>query len=502
MEEQNEFALSVRNIVKEYPGVRALDNVSVDFKAGEVHAIMGENGAGKSTLIKVIAGAVKPDNGEIYVSGKLVKQMSTKLANDLGIAVIYQELMMIPALSVAENVFLGNKVLSHHLVDHGEMRRRTKEIFDQLGLYIDPSSRTDTLSVAYQQMIEIARALAKNAKILIMDEPSAMLTEEEVQLMFNVVRKLKDSGVAIIYISHRLEEIFQISDCISVMRDGQYITKVNTKETNKSELIRYMVGRELSESFPHRDANPGEIGMEIRNFCGNGLSNISLSVRHGEIVGLGGLVGAGRTELAQLIYGNAKLKSGEMLIEGKKVNIRHPKDAIKLKIGLIPEDRKGQGLLLNFDLVTNISLPSLRNFSQFGFVKRKREITAFETQKQLLQIKTPSMRQMAQFLSGGNQQKIVLAKWLVAECDYLIFDEPTRGIDVGAKQEIYKLLRSLASEGKCIIMISSEMEELMGISDRIMVLCEGRMAGELQKEQFSQDRILALASGEKVEVVS
>lgn len=495
--DKNEVTLAVKEIVKEYPGVIALNHVSMEFRRGEVHAIMGENGAGKSTLIKTIAGAIQPDSGEIYVENKKIDHMTTALSKKLGIAVIYQELMMIPALTAAENVFLGASVKKKHMVDHREMQRRAKEIFNQLGVEIDPLSRVDHLSVAYMQMIEIARALAKDVKVLIMDEPSAVLTESEVQTMFRTVRKLKEQGVTIIYISHRLEEVFEITDTISIMRDGKYITTVKTAETSKAELIKYMVGRELKDTFPPQNYERGAVGLEVRNFTGNGVSDISFSVHHGEILGLGGLVGAGRTELAQLIFGAAKLESGELYIEGKKAVIHHPKDAVALKIGLIPEDRKGQGLLLDWNLIENISLPSLKSFSKGIFVRERKEIEASENQRELLRIKTPTMRQLAKNLSGGNQQKVVLAKWLVAECDYLIFDEPTRGIDVGAKQEIYKLLRSLAEQGKCIIMISSEMEELMGISDRIIILCEGKQTGELQKGEFGQETILAMASGEK-----
>ena len=495
------ISLEVKHLTKTYPGVKALDDVSMVFRKGEVHAIMGENGAGKSTLIKTIAGSVIPDSGEIYVDGTLISDMTTKKSRDLGIAVIYQELMMIPGMTAAENVFLGSSIKKNGLVSHAQMRVKAKELFHQLGVEIDPTEQVRYLSVAYQQMIEIARALAKNARILIMDEPSAMLTEEEVQIMFRTILQLKQQGVTIIYISHRIEEVFQISDTISIMRDGHYITDLETARTNKAELIRYMVGRELSETFPPREYESGEIGMELRHFTGNGDKDISFTVRHGEILGLGGLVGAGRTELTELIFGHAKLENGELLLEGKPVKIREPKDAVQHKIGLIPEDRKGKGLLLDFDLETNIALPSLPVISKKGFIDRKKFTQLGEIQRDALRIKTPTMHQFAKNLSGGNQQKVVLAKWLAAECDYLIFDEPTRGIDVGAKQEIYKLLRQLASEGKCIIMISSEMEELLGISDRIIVLYEGRYSGELTKEQFSQENVLALASGEKMEAV-
>ena len=497
MNENKDTILSVHNITKYYPGVTAIDNLSMSFRKGEVHALMGENGAGKSTLIKTISGAIQPDFGEIHVEGQKVEHMSTKISKNMGIVVIYQELMMIPALTAAENVFLGSSAKKNHLISYQMMNEKVSEIFEQLDVHIKLNSKVDHLSVAYQQMIEIARALTKNVKILIMDEPSAMLTEDEVQTMFRVIEKLKESGVTVIYISHRLEEVFQISDRISIMRDGKYITTLETACTNKPELIHYMVGRELHESFPEADYKSEKVGFEVKNFTGNGVHDVSFQVRHGEILGLGGLVGAGRTELAQLIFGSAKLDGGELYLEGEKVLVKQPKDAVALKIGLIPEDRKGQGLLLEQNLTHNISLPSLKKISKYTFVNRKKESEASERQRQALSIKTPSMLQLAKNLSGGNQQKVVLSKWLVAECDYLIFDEPTRGIDVGAKQEIYKLLRQLAKEGKCIIMISSEMEELMGISDRMVVMCEGHKTGELQKPDFRQDTILVMASGEK-----
>ena len=492
---ENNNILSVQEIVKEYPGVKALDKVSLDFRKGEIHALMGENGAGKSTLIKVIAGAIQPDSGAVYMDGKKVDAMDTKISKDLGIAIIYQELMMVPALSVSENVFLGSAVRKGVMIERKEMERRSRKIFEDLGIKIDVRKPVGKLTVAYQQMVEIARALSKDARVLIMDEPSAALTEEEVQTMLQLVLKLKEAGVTIIYVSHRLDEVFQITDRISVLRDGQYITTLNTKDTDKTELIHYMVGRDLNETFPARNSRIGEVGLEIRNFSGNGVKDISLSVRHGEILGLGGLVGAGRTELAQLIYGLRKPEAGELYLDGKQTAIRSPKQAVRCGMGLIPEDRKQLGLLLDFDLQENISLPSLPRISRGIMISKRQEGKRAQEPQTALNIKTPTMKQKAKNLSGGNQQKVVLAKWLGANCEYLIFDEPTRGIDVGAKQEIYKLLNQLAEEGKCILMISSEMEELIGVSDRIIVLCEGRKTGELSKDEFSQDRILSLASG-------
>jgi ABC-type sugar transport system ATPase subunit len=491
----DEIILSVRNITKKYPGVTALDNVSLEFQRGEIHALMGENGAGKSTLIKIISGAEMLDSGAIEINGQVYERMYTRLSRDLGVSIIYQELMMVPELSVAENIFLGSPVGKIGIMDHSAMRHKSSEIFTSLGLRIDPKIKVKTLSVAYQQMVEIARALSKNAKILIMDEPSAALTKEEVEVMLELVIRLKKNGVTILYISHRLDEVLRIADRISVLRDGRLITTLKTEQTSREELIQCMVGRSLGETFPNRHVVPGNVVMEIRNFTGNGVRNISFKVRSGEILGVGGLIGAGRTELAQLIFGAAPKINGELLLRGEKVDIKSPRDAVKCGIALIPEDRKQHGLLLNTSILENIGLPLLQKLSRALFVQYRLINDLSVQQKNNLGIKTPSMAQATKNLSGGNQQKVVLAKWLAAQCDYLIFDEPTRGIDVGAKQEIYKLLNQLASEGKCIIMISSEMEELIGISDRIIVLCEGRLMGELQRTNFNQSEIMRLASG-------
>jgi ABC-type sugar transport system ATPase subunit len=490
-----EYIFAVQNITKKYPGVTALHDVSVEFLPGEVHALMGENGAGKSTLIKIISGATTPDGGTIVMGGRRFDRMTTRLSRDLGVAVIYQELMMVPEFSVAENVFLGSPLLRFGLVDHAAMRKKTREIFSGLNITIDPGTRVSSFSVAYRQMIEIARALSRNARILIMDEPSASLTEEEVELMLNLVLELKKNGVTVVYISHRLDEVFRIADRITVLRDGQFIKTVESKTTDKQELIQLMVGRSLGTVIPQGSAIIGEATMEIKNFSGNGVRDISFSVRGGEILGVGGLVGAGRTELAQLIFGMVPKENGILFLNGKMVSIKSPRDAVKNKIALIPEDRKLYGLLLESSVRENIGLPLLDKIQYATFIDYKTIGRISTKQQEKLNIKTPSLAQAAKNLSGGNQQKVVLAKWLAAECDYLIFDEPTRGIDVGAKQEIYKLLRELAEQKKTIIMITSEMEELLAISDRIIVLCEGRLMGELQKNDFSQNAVLTLASG-------
>ncbi len=489
--------LGLENIVKQYPGVLALDHVSLSFNEGEIHAIVGENGAGKSTMMKVISGAISPDEGTIEVGGNRYNTMTTELSKECGISIIYQEFNLVPMLSVAENVFLGSAIRKGIMIDQKAMVQKTQEIFESLQINISAESKVKDLSVAYQQMVEIAKSLSKNSKVLIMDEPSAPLTEKEVEIMLNLVMKLKKSGVTIIYISHRLEEIFKIADRISVMRDGQYITTVNTRDTNMQELIKLMVGRDLNEQYPEKTATIGEVAFELKNVTGNGVENISFCVHKGEILGLAGLVGAGRTETAQLIFGVAPIEKGEMYLNGQKIHPKNPRKAISYRMGLIPEDRKNQGVLLERSIAENISLPSLPTISRLSVIDKGKENSICKEQEQNLRIKTPSLQQKVKNLSGGNQQKVVLAKWLAADCDVLIFDEPTRGIDVGAKQEIYKLMNELANQGKSIIMISSEMEELIGMSDRIIVLHEGEKTGELSREEFAQDVILAKASGEK-----
>jgi ribose transport system ATP-binding protein len=487
--------LSLKDITKKYPGVLALDRVSLDFLEGEVHALLGENGAGKSTLIKAVAGAIDLDGGVIHVNGQDHPKMTPHLSRSLGIEVIYQEFNLIPTMSVAENIFLGDRTGKSPLVDFRTMKSKAREIFKLFNVNIDPDVFVQDLSPAQQQIVEIAKAVSKNIKILIMDEPSAPLSVSEVEHMFEIIRHLKQKGVTVIYISHRLEEVFRISDRVTVMRDGRYVATRLTKDTNRKELISLMVGRELKESYPSRSNPPGEIALEVKNLSGNGDRDISFAVRKGEILGISGLVGAGRTELAMLLFGAAPIEGGEMWVEGKPVQIQSPQDAIQRGIGLLTEDRKGKGLFLEMGVGWNISFPIIRRLSKYGVVDTRTETEIAEKYKQRINIKTPSLLQRVINLSGGNQQKVVLAKSLAAESDILIFDEPTRGIDVGAKQEIYNLMCELANSGIAILMISSDMEELLGMSDRIIVLSEGRLAGEVKREQFSQDYILDLASG-------
>ncbi len=487
--------LSLENLTKKYPGVLALNNVSLNFIEGEVHALLGENGAGKSTLIKAIAGAIDIDGGIVSINGQNYSQMTPSLSRSLGIEVIYQEFNLVPALSCAENIFLGEKVGDSVLVNFGLIEAKTAEVLKQFGVNIDPKKLVQDLSIAQQQIIEIAKAVSKNIKILIMDEPSAPLSVSEVEVMFEIIKKLKQRGVTVIYISHRLEEVFRISDRVTVMRDGCYIATKNTKDTNRQELINLMVGRELKENYPSRKNPPDGITLEVNHLTGNGDTDISFTVRKGEILGISGLVGAGRTELAMLLFGAVPAEKGEILVNGKPVKMKSPLDAIQQKIGLLTEDRKGQGLFLEMPVKWNISFPIIKRLSRHGIVDTKLEDELAWKYKERINIKTPSLTQRVINLSGGNQQKVVLAKSLAAESDILIFDEPTRGIDVGAKQEIYRLMSELADNGIAILMISSDMEELLGMSDRIIVLCEGKLAGEVKKEQFNQHYILDLASG-------
>lgn len=489
----SDIVLSLRNITKVYPGVIALNNVFINFCKGEIHALLGENGAGKSTLIKIISGAVIPDGGQIEIDDKVYDKMTPHLAKSHGVEVIYQEFNLVESLSAAENICLGDK--TGRFVNPKLMEEKARDIFKQFNINIDPNTLVRDLPTGQQQIVEIAKAVSKNVKVLIMDEPSAPLSVSEVDCMFEIMRKLKAKGVTIIYISHRMEEIFAISDKVTIMRDGCYIAERNTKETNRKELITLMVGRELKECFPKRTIVPKEVALEVKNLCGNGDENISFVVKKGEILGFAGLLGAGRTELARVIFGAEKKDSGEVLINGKVVNIKSPKDAIKLGIGLIPEDRKNQGCIIDMNIMWNISFTNIKNISRFTIVDNKKEAEAAKKYNNLLKIKTPSISEIVRNLSGGNQQKVVLAKTLATNSKILIFDEPTRGIDVNAKQEIYGLMCDLANQGIAIIMISSDMEELLGMSDRIVVLSEGRFAGEVQKEQFSQNYILDLASG-------
>ncbi len=496
----SEIILEIKNVTKTYPGVIALDHISLDFRKGEVHALVGENGAGKSTIIKCIAGAVKPDSGSILLEGRELTGKKLSKNDGNGVEVVYQEFNLAPQLTVYENIFLGNQIKKGPggiLVDKRAMIEKTRALFQLLGINIDPEARISSLSVAYMQFVEIAKAISRNAKVLIMDEPTATLTTAEVEALMENIRRLKAQGVTVIYVSHRMEEIFEITDRCSVLRDGKYITTANTKETSREELIRYMVGRELTESYPERKATIGEEVLRVENLSGNGVSNVNFSLRRGEILGFGGLVGAGRTETAEMLFGAARVEKGDIYLHGKKISIPNPRAAVNLGIALIPEDRKRHGLILGRNLLENMTLPVYRKISRASFINFKLQKRLGKEQVDALMIKTPTMEQLAKNLSGGNQQKVVLAKWLITGSDIIIFDEPTRGIDVNAKQEIYKLMNRLVEEGKAIIMISSEMPELLGMSDRLIVFSEKRQVGQLTKEEMDQAGVLDMASGDK-----
>ena len=491
-----EYVLELEHIRKEYPGVVALKDVTLQLRKGEVLGLIGENGAGKSTLIKCCSGAVIPTSGKIKVNGKEFDRMTPQLAAENGIAIIYQEFNNVGELSAAENLFLGRPIRNGIMIDRKAMEAEAAKAFAQLQIKIDPRELVKNLSVGYQQMIEIAKAIQQNAKVLIMDEPSAPLTSNEVENMFKVVELLRTQGVSIIYISHRLEEIFRLSDRIEVIRDGEYVTTLITPEATVDELIRLMVGREMTQKYPPRKdcIDEKNVVLELKNVTGNGDHNMSLKVHAGEVLGLGGLVGAGRTELAEVIFGAKPKESGQILLHGREINPKSPREAIDLGIALVPEDRKRHGALLTNSIKNNINMPIYERISKASVIDSGTEKKTAEKYRKEIQIKCPTINQLVKNLSGGNQQKVILGKWLAADSTLIIFDEPTRGIDVGAKFEIYKLINDLVESGRSVRMISSEMEELIGMSDRIIVLAEGQMTGELEKEEFNADTIMAYAS--------
>ena len=483
-------------ITKQYPGVLALDNVSLDIYEGETHALVGENGAGKSTFIKVLAGAITPDSGTIRIDGREYSSLTPMLANSLGIQVIYQEFNLMPSLSVAENIFMGHQPGRLGIIDFAQMFSRTREIFDSMGVDIDPHTPVSELSTAYMQLVEIAKALAKKCRILVMDEPTAPLTINEVEILFRLMERLHGMGVTIIYISHRLGEIFSVSNRLTVIRDGQKIGTYQTADMTRDSLIQLMVGRKLSETFPRNTSCTGKVVLSVEHLSGNGVEDINFELHQGEILGFGGLVGAGRTEIMRVLFGADRRIGGRAVLNGKELSMKAPSASIRDGVVLIPEDRKLQGVILNMAISENISLPNMKKISFASVINSRLEKTLVDREIEELRIVSSSPRQLVGNLSGGNQQKVVLAKWIVCSAQVLIFDEPTRGIDVGAKQEIYKLMCSLCEQGMSIIMISSDMEELLGMSDRILVLCEGRQAGILERQDFSQEAVMELASGD------
>ncbi len=494
----NEFVLEMRDVTKRFPGVLALDGVQLDLKPGEVHCLVGENGAGKSTLMKILAGAQPLDTGTIRIAGEEVTIHSPHHAQELGISMIYQEFNLSPFLSVAENIFLGRepRIARTPFINWSKMYADAREVLNRIRVDLDVRKPVNELSVAQQQMVEIGKAISFNSKIIVMDEPSATLTDHELAALFDLIGTLKKEGIGLIYISHRLEEIFEIGDRCTVMRDGQYIGTHPVKELDREAIIRMMVGRELKDEFPKEVFEPGDERLRVEDLTRLGaFEKVSFTVRAGEIVGLTGLVGAGRTEVARAIFGADHLDGGQIFLDGKPATVKSPQDAIAKGVGLLTEDRKGQGLVLGMTVRENTTLANLSSLVKFLFVERGRERDVARKYVNELQIKTPSIEQVAQNLSGGNQQKVVLAKWLFTQSRILIFDEPTRGIDVGAKVEIYKLMNDLARRGDAILMISSELPEVLGMCDRILVMHEGRLAGELPRAEATQERIMQLATG-------
>jgi len=491
------IVLQMKGITKQFPGVLALDDVSFDIEKGEIHALVGENGAGKSTLLRILAGALTMDKGEILLEGKSVVFHSPLEAIRQGIAVIYQEFNLVPYLSAGENIYIGREPRSFDgFVDFRMLHNNAQAVLDRIGANFSSRTPVSQLSVAQQQMTEIAKALSQNARIIAMDEPTSALAEREVEHLFKIARSLKEEGVAIIFVSHRLEEVFQIADRITVLRDGKYVGTKKVEETNRDEVITMMVGREIKEKIPKRPAKIGEEILRVEGLTRRGVfSDISFSLHKGEVLGLAGLVGSGRTEIARAIFGADPLDAGSIYLEGKEVHIRSPQDAIRLGIGLLTEDRKRYGLVLQMSVRENTTLANLIEVARRGFINFSQERAVAKRFVEELSIKTPSIEQIARNLSGGTQQKLVLAKWLFTKSKVLIFDEPTRGIDVGAKVEIYELMNQLVERGVGIIMISSELPEVLGMSDRILVIHEGKMAGELTREEASQEKIMQLATG-------
>ena len=490
--------LEMKGIVKSFGPVKALKGVDLDLRAGEVHALMGENGAGKSTLMKVLTGIHDANEGTIHYNGKQVTYSKPKDAMEDGIVIVHQELNMMTHLTVAQNIFIGREEFRHNwLIDDGASIKKAKKLFDLLKLDINPTEKVGNLTVGKQQMVEIAKALSMDAKVIVFDEPTAALTESEINELFVIIDDLRSKGVGIIYISHRMDEIARITDRVTVMRDGEYVGTVNTKETTKDEIIAMMVGRTIYEDPKAASAvaDDAPVVLEVKNLnAGSSVKDVSFQLRKGEILGFSGLMGAGRTEVARLLFGADKKESGTIFVNGKEVTINSPQDAIREGIGYLSEDRKRFGCIVDMTIADNTVMTNLDHYIK-GFLIDDREIVRVSDKfVDSLKTKTPSSKQLVRNLSGGNQQKVVIAKWLEQNSDILIFDEPTRGIDVGAKSEIYTLMNDLVAQGKSIIMISSELTEILRMSDRIVVMCEGRKTGELDISQATQERILALAT--------
>ena len=504
----NDIILDFKNVTKQFPGVVALDDVSFSIKRGEIHGICGENGAGKSTLVKILSGVYPfgTYDGSVIYNGKELNlsQSSIRAAVEQGIAIVYQELTLVPTRTVGENVYLGKEPTEHNLINWNKLYADTLQILTKYQLDVDPRAVVSTLGVGKMQMVEIAKALSEDAKVLILDEPTSALSQAEVEKLMEILRGLKSHGITCIYISHRLEEFFHITDRVTVMRDGKVITTQPTRDVTQGDLVKYMVGREMKERFPKGNRQPGDVIFEVEgleaadpnNANRKILDGISFNVRKGEILGIAGLMGSGRTELVLTLFGEyAKITKGHIRLDGKPIQPKSARQAIDKGLSLVPEDRKRMGLVLIQSIIRNISLPNLDQFSKFASIDANKEMQASMLQAKSLTIKAPNLEVKAETLSGGNQQKVVISKWLLSRPQVMIMDDPTRGIDVGAKFEIYKLMNELAEKGVAVIMISSELEEVLGMSDRVMVMCRGHSTVTLPAAEASQERVMALATG-------
>lgn len=489
--------LTMKGIDKSFPGVHALKGVDLEVRKGEVHALMGENGAGKSTLMKVLTGIYSKDMGNITYEGKEVEFATPKEAQNAGISIVHQELNMMNHLTVAQNIFIGREIMTGKFISDAQMNKEAKKLFERLNIDINPNTIMGDLTVGKQQMCEIAKAISRDAKVIIFDEPSAALTESEIEELFKIIRDLKSKGMGIVYISHRMDEIKVITDRVTVMRDGEYVGTIITKESTKDDIINMMVGRVIYED-PKDKSNVAEdapVVLKVEHLnAGKMVRDVSFELRKGEILGFSGLMGAGRTETARALFGADKKDSGDIYIHGKKVDITNPQEAVANGIGYLSEDRKRYGIVVEKTVAENTTMSALEKFTKGLFIDKKKESEVAKQYVEALKTKTPSVSQEVINLSGGNQQKVVIAKWLVRDCDILIFDEPTRGIDVGAKSEIYNLMNDLVAQGKSIIMISSEMTEVLRMSDRIIVMCEGRKTGEIPIEEATQQNIMHAAT--------
>ncbi len=490
--------ISLRGVSKSFPGVKALDDVRFDLQSGEVHALMGENGAGKSTLMKILAGVYQKDSGEVLLDGKAVEMQSPAHAQSLAIGIIHQELHLMGHMTAAQNIYLGRepRKMGGWFLDDDQLNRDAQALFSRMNLALSPTVMVSDLTVAKQQMVEIAKALSFKSRVLIMDEPTAALNNAEIEELFAIIRQLRSEGVGIVYISHKMDEIQRIADRVTVLRDGSYVNTVPAS-TPMPEIIAMMVGRKLevaAKTIPNSSVN--DVLLDVRGLRrGRTIRDVSFNVRRGEILGFAGLMGAGRTEVARAIFGADSIEAGEVWVHGKRIALTSPQDAVHSGIGYLSEDRKHFGLATGMDVESNITLPSLRRWLKWGVFLKESAISQISQQMvEKLRIKTPSLKQTAKLLSGGNQQKVVIAKWLVQDCDVLIFDEPTRGIDIGAKSEIYKLLNDLAAQGRAIIVISSELPEVLLLSHRILVMCEGRITGEVHGNEATQENLMALAT--------